>query len=366
MQHMQQRSRTRYLVKHLISLVAFFASTISAVGQISDTTVPNFSSIWGPAVSPTLEWEAVSGAVRYELQVSYSPGFSWLVLDDSNIVITLKPIGPLTPDTGYYCRLRAIAGEETSAWSSNLRFYAESGSDVFALEVQKGWNLLSFPLSVSDATRNFLFPGPCPFPTIFCYNGSYGCCGEYSPQKSYGFWSRFPESQLIGVTGIPATTDTESLMDGWNLIGSIFVPLPVDSLITNPPDLLRGNVTGYSNMSYTVTDTIRPFEGYWVRSAGAGQIILSHLPEVMSQIVVYVHWLDQPIAGKKIVLVETQDTTTTDASGLARFVLPSGHYTVRAFDINRGGPVQLSIDYDVLAQPGEKTTVDIIDCLPCD
>ena len=85
----------------------------------------------------------------------------------------------------------------------------------------------------------------------------------------------------------------------------------------------------------------------------------------LSQIIAYVHWQDQAITAKKIVLVETRDTLYTDVNGLAKFSTLAGHYTLRAFDINRGGPSVKSIDFSVVTFPGEVKIVDIVDCLPC-
>jgi len=61
----------------------------------------------------------------------------------------------------------------------------------------------------------------------------------------------------------------------------------------------------------------------------------------------------------------TNDTLVTDSTGHAEFTVPSDHYTLRAFKINRGGPLFLFIDFDVVAFPGETTDLDIVDCLPC-
>ncbi len=85
----------------------------------------------------------------------------------------------------------------------------------------------------------------------------------------------------------------------------------------------------------------------------------------MSQIVAYVHWQDQGLAGKKIVLLGTTDTGYTDTNGYAKFLVPAGRYTLRAFYINRGGPCCGSIDFDVDIVPGEVKQIDIVDCLPC-
>ncbi|MBI1805524.1 MAG: hypothetical protein HYR76_00570 [Ignavibacteria bacterium] len=89
------------------------------------------------------------------------------------------------------------------------------------------------------------------------------------------------------------------------------------------------------------------------------------LPMPMSRIVSYVHWQNEGIAGKKIELVQTGETKLTDSTGLAEFSVLAGHYVIRAFEINRGGPSARSIDFSVDTHSGETATVDIIDCLPC-
>jgi hypothetical protein len=65
------------------------------------------------------------------------------------------------------------------------------------------------------------------------------------------------------------------------------------------------------------------------------------------------------------VLVQTRDSVLTGTNGVALFSVPAGRYIVRAYGINRGGPVLLSTDFDVEAKPGEPAIVDIVDCLPC-
>jgi hypothetical protein len=83
------------------------------------------------------------------------------------------------------------------------------------------------------------------------------------------------------------------------------------------------------------------------------------------QIIAHVHWQNLNEAGKMIVLVEVHDTLYTDTAGLATFVVRAGQYTVRAFGINRGGPLFAFVDYSVKLLPEATITVDIVDCLPC-
>ncbi len=84
-----------------------------------------------------------------------------------------------------------------------------------------------------------------------------------------------------------------------------------------------------------------------------------------ASIIVKVHWGEQGIPGIPVVLLEMADSLSTDSSGLAAFSVPPGKYIVRAFGINRGGPVYQHVDVSVEAKKGQTSWVDIIDCLPC-
>ena len=83
-------------------------------------------------------------------------------------------------------------------------------------------------------------------------------------------------------------------------------------------------------------------------------------------LVVYVYDADFAIQGTLIEVVETGDRATTDASGLAQFSLAPGTYTVRAYDINRGGPCCGFVDELVQVEPDSEARVDIWSCLRCD
>ncbi len=99
--------------------------------------------------------------------------------------------------------------------------------------------------------------------------------------------------------------------------------------------------------------------------SGCNDVPPSEPPDASSLILVNVHWQNQGVAGIPVVLVQTRDSVVTGTSGLAIFSAPPGHYIVRAYGINRGGPVFISTDYDAEAKGGEETIVDIVDCLPC-
>jgi len=76
----------------------------------------------GISISPTLSWNASSGATSYRLQVSTTSGFSSTVIDQSGITGTSRAVSGLSNNTTYYWRVNATNAEGTSAWSSVWSF----------------------------------------------------------------------------------------------------------------------------------------------------------------------------------------------------------------------------------------------------
>ena len=87
--------------------------------------------------------------------------------------------------------------------------------------------------------------------------------------------------------------------------------------------------------------------------------------QTLSKIVAYVHSGDHGVAGKQIILVQMGDTLRTDSNGLAEFSVAAGKYTVRALEINGGGPSLRVLNFDIETNPGQTTKIDIIDCEAC-
>jgi hypothetical protein len=83
------------------------------------------------------------------------------------------------------------------------------------------------------------------------------------------------------------------------------------------------------------------------------------------KVVVHVHWDGQGLPGKRVEVVELKRVKTTNDEGLAEFFLPAGNYTLRAYEINRGGPALRYVDTDIKVTAGEEIRVEIVDCLPC-
>jgi hypothetical protein len=89
-----------------------------------------------------------------------------------------------------------------------------------------------------------------------------------------GYWVKFASSRIINLSGTVLAHDTIELNVGWNMIGSISSPVPKTAIASIPGGLALSRFFGY-NGAYYATDTIKPGQGYWVKSAQSGKIILS-------------------------------------------------------------------------------------------
>lgn len=67
--------------------------------------------------------------------------------------------------------------------------------------------------------------------------------------------------------------DTISLSAGWNMIGSISLPVPVSSVTTIPAGIIDSDFFEY-NGAYVSATSINPGRAYWVKANAGGMMVL--------------------------------------------------------------------------------------------
>jgi hypothetical protein len=135
------------------------------------------------------------------------------------------------------------------------------------------WNLISLPVSTPYSASADLFPGAVT--SGFAYAGTY--IAADSIKNGPGYWIKLPAAQTYPLQGTSLVIDSVPVLQGWNLIGSISIPVPVSSIGATVAGMVTGEVFGYSR-GYRTTDTIQPGKGYWIETNQSGSLILSSTP----------------------------------------------------------------------------------------
>ncbi len=148
--------------------------------------------------------------------------------------------------------------------------YSQSKLGTHSITVNPGWNLLSLPAKVVDSLKSSLFPNAES--SAFIYDNGY--YAKDTLQHGYGFWVKFNSRETIPVTGNILFEDTIAVKSGWSLIGSLTMPIDVNAIISDPPNIISSKFYGYNN-GYKVVDTLQPGFGYWVKVNQNGKIILN-------------------------------------------------------------------------------------------
>jgi hypothetical protein len=154
--------------------------------------------------------------------------------------------------------------------SSDAVFSILTGQTV---PVKLGWNMVSVPLTVSDAGKSTLFPTASS--SAFAYQGGYAPAETL--RNGIAYWLKFPSDAEIDVAGVTRLADSVAVRAGWNMVGSVSSPVPVSGIAADPPGILQSQFFGYGG-SYTVADSILPGRGYWVKASEDGILTLAAAP----------------------------------------------------------------------------------------
>jgi hypothetical protein len=111
---------------------------------------------------------------------------------------------------------------------------------------------------------------------------AYSYCPNYQSRdyltNGIGYWVKFDNTQDVSMSG--QQIDRVSIAVGercaWNMIGSISSPVATNTIIQNPPGIVKSNYFGYSCASgYFATTTILPGKAYWVKVSQPGELTLN-------------------------------------------------------------------------------------------
>jgi len=189
-----------------------------------------------------------------------------------------------TPIAGSIVRYDSNHGAQlvtANSDSINFKFYSRTGALIDAytiisssksikLNLQRGWNLLSLPIKVSDPLKSSIFPDAIS-PAFIYEANQYNITDSLG--NGFGFWIKFNISFDAYLIGDSLYQDTIDVNEGWNLIGSISTPVPTNSVIQIPDQNITSSFFGFDGSYYT-QDTLLPGKGYWVKANQPGKLVL--------------------------------------------------------------------------------------------
>lgn len=207
---------------------------------------------------------AVSSVVSDNGMFTVTPESSTVAPSSSrSFTVTFSPSAP-GPQSGHIDMYHDASGSPaviTVAGIGASRTYA----------VSKRWNLLSLPVRVADPRTSAVFPSAIP--PVYGREGT-GYAAVETLKTGLGYWVKFDSSEQLAIDGVTRYNDSISVVAGWNLIGSLSVPVRVADIESDPPGTAVSNFFGYAS-GYIISDTIAPAKGYWVKVGHDCRLILS-------------------------------------------------------------------------------------------
>jgi phosphatidylserine/phosphatidylglycerophosphate/cardiolipin synthase-like enzyme len=140
------------------------------------------------------------------------------------------------------------------------------------MAIRQGWNLLSLPSIVPNGRKEIVFPSASS--RAFSYSSGYNVPPNDSMANGVGYWLKFDSTRTDSITGIALPSDSITVGAGWNIIGSLSVPVGAASAFQNPPNIINTPFYSYDT-AYAIADSIRPGKGYWVRVTQSGTLKFS-------------------------------------------------------------------------------------------
>ncbi len=145
---------------------------------------------------------------------------------------------------------------------------------VVGVDLSAGWNMISNPVARpagTDSVRH-LYPHSL-FPYVFSFSPG-GFTQTQRMPLGPGFWGKFPAPEVNSIAGTSVLIDSVDVVSGWNIIGSITLPVDTQQISSIPAGLRASNWFGYSG-GYDAVNQLMPGKAYWIKAAGPGIFILN-------------------------------------------------------------------------------------------
>ncbi|MFN0158973.1 MAG: hypothetical protein ACKVRP_12990 [Bacteroidota bacterium] len=249
------------------SLIRNFTTIVAPPAQVNLVSPADGDTIAETSVE--FVWRTGGPAVSsYTIELATDSLFTALIVD-STVSDTTLQLHSLMHQQKYWWRVKATNSGGSGPFGNARRF---SVNFIVGIEIAAGWNMISNPILTTEDSLRQLFPNATS--SGFSFNPTTGYMPEVVLENGTGYWAKFATASTNEVGGAPITTDYIPVLAGWNIIGSISVPVDTADVVTSPPGIRVSPFYGYSN-GIVVAPAIEPGKAYWVKVNAPGFIILS-------------------------------------------------------------------------------------------
>ncbi|TAK66457.1 MAG: T9SS type A sorting domain-containing protein [Bacteroidetes bacterium] len=221
-------------------------------------------------VSLTFQWQSISGATEYDINVSMDSNFTSILMNETGVSDTFWTSDSLSLDSTYFWRVRGKNNLSAGEWSEQRMFVVSVYSAQY--QVRERWNLLSVPKTVSDFRKSIVFSSSIS--EAYAFQNSTGYVQSDTLKNLAGYWLKFSSDTSFVLTGYNIEENSVTVKTGWNLIGAGSEPIAVSTITSEPPAIVTSFFYGYDN-GYYIADTLYPSLGYWVLVSSDAELILS-------------------------------------------------------------------------------------------
>lgn len=141
------------------------------------------------------------------------------------------------------------------------------GEIPLTFNVLSGWNMVSVPLTVDDYRKIVLFPSA----TSAAFTFDNGYVQKDILENGSGYWLKFPSTGNIALFGRLIFHDSVNVKTGWNMIGSISVPISKNNVVPSSGVSIVSHFYGYQ-AGYISVDSLKPGKAYWVKVSAPGKL----------------------------------------------------------------------------------------------
>jgi hypothetical protein len=228
-------------------------------------------------VTVTNVWPYFADNSQYE--IDNGSGGVWVHRDGNNTYSNI----PAEAELGYtILYVGNIIGEVTGIihFSVNRYKFVPLSNSAFKnvgspFTVSDKWNMLSFADTGNAYTIPTLYPNKTSNAFRFIPGSGYEAIPDTEQlQMGYGFWLKFGAPDTIYKPGLKVLSATIPAEEGWNLVGTISEDVDANMVTSDPEGLIASQFFGYNN-GYIEASTLKPGKAYWVKTSGAGNLIMN-------------------------------------------------------------------------------------------